>query len=439
MFIIGDNAEFSFNTIRATNHGINEGPPQGRIVTCGRIHDNDIAGGAEWDEDGTNAYHHDPIFLFTGAPGQCAGAKIYNNYIHGVLSSGATSHITGYVFIDPAGWHAPNGIDPVFPNIYTFNNVIDAAPGATNYPANEYFTGAGEEGSVLANNTVTATTGNGGYNFIFETAAAPTPAFTNIQAYNNLFLGPEGASLWESKTPYPGSKVDYNIYAGAGTVNAFGVQTGNVNSFAGWQAVYGDNTGGFDAHGANPSIASVQLNPTSYTLGAGSTAIGAGKNLTSLCGAVPELCFDKAGNPRPATGAWDAGAYQSAPANTFYVRAGATGNGSGSDWTNAYTQLPSNLTRGAIYYVADGTYPSYAFVLPANSSATLITVKKATPANHGTGVGWSDGYGQGQAVFSAGLSQTTNTNGYLTIDGQIERARYGFKINFADGDNGVNF
>jgi len=42
-------------------------------------------------------------------------------------------------------------------------------------------------------------------------------------------------------------------------------------------------------------------------------------------------------------------------AANHYVRAGATGAGDGSDWENAYTQLPPNLVRGDTYYIADGT------------------------------------------------------------------------------------
>src|SRR5947199_10429256 len=45
-----------------------------------------------------------------------------------------------------------------------------------------------------------------------------------------------------------------------------------------------------------------------------------------------------------------------------YVRAGAIGNGSGSDWTNAYPDLPSSLVRGDTYYVAAGNYGVHDFV-----------------------------------------------------------------------------
>ena len=43
-------------------------------------------------------------------------------------------------------------------------------------------------------------------------------------------------------------------------------------------------------------------------------------------------------------------------AANHYVRAGATGSADGTDWTNAFTDLPATLTRGDTYFVADGTY-----------------------------------------------------------------------------------
>lgn len=41
---------------------------------------------------------------------------------------------------------------------------------------------------------------------------------------------------------------------------------------------------------------------------------------------------------------------RAAVAQTYYVRQGAAGASDGSDWTNAFTDLPSNLVRGATYY-----------------------------------------------------------------------------------------
>lgn len=126
----------------------------------------------------------------------------------------------------------------------------------------------------------------------------------------------------------------------------------------------------------------------------------------------------------------------SAEAAERYVRAGATGNNSGSDWTNAYPTLPATLTRGDTYYIADGVYGGYTFDDPV-SGTTRITIKKATINNHGTAPGWDNAFGDGQAVFTGQLTFRTS---YWTLDGQkrdetnwFSGAAYGFAI-----DNNAN-
>src|SRR5205807_5270977 len=81
-----------------------------------------------------------------------------------------------------------------------------------------------------------------------------------------------------------------------------------------------------------------------------------------------------------------------------FVRAGATGNGSGSDWTNAYRDLPAGLVRGDTYYVAAGNYGSHTFN-DSVSGTSVITIQRATVADHGTEVGWSSSY-DGQAAWN---------------------------------------
>lgn len=116
-----------------------------------------------------------------------------------------------------------------------------------------------------------------------------------------------------------------------------------------------------------------------------------------------------------------------------YVREGASGNNDGTDWTNAWTSLPSTLTRGDTYYIADGTYGSYTFD-DAESSTSVITIKKATEASHGTETGWDSGYGDGQAVFSTTGNWTLQfQRDYYIFDGQVasdpaDSATYGFKV-----------
>lgn len=107
----------------------------------------------------------------------------------------------------------------------------------------------------------------------------------------------------------------------------------------------------------------------------------------------------------------------------FYVRAGAGGNGSGTDWNNAYQDLPSTLVRGAVYYLADGSYTRYVFD-DAESSTTTIYVVKATDTYHGTSTGWQSGYGDGVAEFAPetpSFEDFSFTTGYYYLDGGTGR------------------
>lgn len=82
-----------------------------------------------------------------------------------------------------------------------------------------------------------------------------------------------------------------------------------------------------------------------------------------------------------------------------YVRDG--GSGDGSSWTNAWDNLPSTLTRGDTYYIADGSYGSYDCDT-SNSGSTYIYIKKCYDGE-GTCdeiTGWQSSYGDGQAVFT---------------------------------------
>lgn len=123
-------------------------------------------------------------------------------------------------------------------------------------------------------------------------------------------------------------------------------------------------------------------------------------------------------------------------AQTYYVRAGAGGNG--TDWANAYPSLPATLVRGATYYVAAGSYGGYTFDDPA-SGTSLITIRKATATDHGSSTGWQAGYAN-QAVFTGSLRFQSN---YYVFDGQYRnpdwRTGYGFKVDVsgAGGSFGV--
>lgn len=102
-----------------------------------------------------------------------------------------------------------------------------------------------------------------------------------------------------------------------------------------------------------------------------------------------------------------------ARAANHYVYSGATGSSDGSDWANAYTDLPSSFIRGDTYYVGAGSYAAHTFSQTTSGTA-LITILKATVADHGTTTGWLDSYGTGQAVFNGKLEFTSS---YWVVDG----------------------
>ena len=118
-----------------------------------------------------------------------------------------------------------------------------------------------------------------------------------------------------------------------------------------------------------------------------------------------------------------------AQAANRYVRAGAAGAATGADWTNAYATLPATLVRGDVYYIASGNYGTYTFD-DAASGTQVITIKKATIADHGASTGWSDAFGVGQAHFACCLEFLSS---YWVMDGVMGSmsqtpADYGFVI-----------
>jgi len=137
-----------------------------------------------------------------------------------------------------------------------------------------------------------------------------------------------------------------------------------------------------------------------------------------------------------------------ATTNQRYVRQGATGTGSGLDWENAYTSFAGiTYQRDTTYWVADGSYAAPPMIDVALDGTKVIRIKKASTSLHGTETGWSNTYGDGQAVFVAPFKIR---KGYVTIDGSYRSesaaskldwftgSAYGFKIANGVGDYGNN-
>ena len=113
----------------------------------------------------------------------------------------------------------------------------------------------------------------------------------------------------------------------------------------------------------------------------------------------------------------------------FYITPAGAGAKNGADWNNAFAGIPTTLVRGATYYFADGSYPSYNFRTAVDGTKTISFVKAigvAGSAGHGTDVGYNYAtMGAGQAI----LSSIDINSSYFVIDGQKGD---GFSVSPAD-------
>jgi len=122
-------------------------------------------------------------------------------------------------------------------------------------------------------------------------------------------------------------------------------------------------------------------------------------------------------------------------AANHYILASATGADDGTDWTNAWTDMRTEITsftRGDTYYIGDGSYltPLFPGFDDAESGTTLITIQKATVADHGTETGWMASFANQASVNGGWLFDTA----YWVVTGVTrdesnwdDSTAYGFK------------
>jgi hypothetical protein len=117
--------------------------------------------------------------------------------------------------------------------------------------------------------------------------------------------------------------------------------------------------------------------------------------------------------------------FASAHATTYFVRSGASGNG--TSWAQAWGTVSgiswSSLNAGDTVCVAGGTYSGLLTVAKGGTSSTPIIVKRALtvdPVCGSSTAGWSSAY-DSQAVIGG----IVLNNSYVVIDGSVW---HGFKI-----------
>ena len=123
-------------------------------------------------------------------------------------------------------------------------------------------------------------------------------------------------------------------------------------------------------------------------------------------------------------------------AATHYVWCNAKGSGAGTNFTNAYTDLPTNLVRGDTYVVAGDsscTFGTHFFRDPV-SGTSVITVRYAQSSLDSGISGWQSAFATQPAQWNS-LSSSVQwifETGYYTMDGATGNGEnagtYGFRF-----------
>jgi hypothetical protein len=278
-----NDVEIYHNLIFRVDHGIAiTAASTGMSLSSLTIHDNHIYNYANWDNGGS--FHHDGIHMYGQGTSSVNGFQLYNNLFEGPVGTSITAHL----FMEHGG------SDAHISNFSIYNNVAVTDDNSNlNNGLFGIFSGDSGTNQVYNNTFVGATNASGlclGVQYI-----------AGLKLKNNVITSCNQIINFSSNA-YSAGDVDYNIYANiGGNGNAFLYNGTFYGSLAAWQTA-----ALADTHGKNVSSAS--LNSSGVPL-AVSPVIGAGTNLTSI--GIAALDRDKLGRLRPASGAWDSGAYTS--------------------------------------------------------------------------------------------------------------------------------
>jgi hypothetical protein len=271
----------------------------GNPTTGIQIFGNDISDAYVWEEP-KDLNHHNGIYMYAEAcHNAISGEVIHDNYIHGDFGVNTTA----FIFNSCTGGGGADNSSPQF-----YNNVLVASlsgrGGPVTYPDDAFITTSGSNQGIYNNTIVGMTTATGGNGI--QQSSCNVGTGDNASIANNIVstvsLGIGGAGNIVTSDHNDLSNLSNNAMYYAG-------------HFYGNVAAWSSGTG-FDVHSSasNPALNSDD------TLSAKSPAVSLGTNLTSL--GIPGLdvgapqtfganyACGTGCQPRPSSGAWDAGAYE---------------------------------------------------------------------------------------------------------------------------------
>jgi len=289
----GSNSVVENSNIYNVDHGIACGASG--TLSGFSIHDNHFHDYVAWDTGTADKYHHDGVHLWGQNNSIVENGVIYNNLFDG--DSGACC-TTAHIFLQDS-----------IQNVVAFNNVI-LVPSTLSIQGIEL-------GGPTANPTWPLATGNAIYNnFItdgqhFQGGGAALFARdqNNFTAENNVLIGGQADISVVEGGSLSTTGINHELYddlkADFGDLNTFHYQANSPTTiFSTWQSECQ-----CDANSLMVPESQINADSTGH-LQTGSKGIGLGANLTSIAtGMLAPLAKNKDGSARPATGAWNAGAY----------------------------------------------------------------------------------------------------------------------------------
>ncbi len=314
----GNNVLVDFNEVYNCGRCILAGP--GTVVSNVVYHDNIVHDLGIFNGTGV---HEDGFHLFPSAPGQeIDGLMLYNNYLY---NPGINN--TAFIYLEGQFGNLSGGAAPqIFNNLCVLSSsqadfCLEAGMDSGQTVSNT--------GAIIANNTcIGGEYGPTSYSCFNIGSQSGASNWTNINYYNNVHIlggasgSPLPAGLITIGSGTTIAKINNNLYENivtdVGDSNAFAYEGSSMSSFPSWKGML-PSVSGQDSAAVFNTLSSLMISLTTGQPETGSPAIGAGANLTSF--GIAALNCDKpltvgpsgtgSCNPRPSSGGWDIGAYQS--------------------------------------------------------------------------------------------------------------------------------
>jgi hypothetical protein len=389
------------NNFSLSNQAIEMGPDNVgvKVMTNVQVDHNTYTPSRNWDNT-LNYYHHNFFHPFTNTAGSSftGSLQVFDNTASGDMGQ----HSTSMIFIENNNGGGGGSMGPWYIFNNTFNKTNSDSPSGSGVVA------LMSPNGFFLNNTIVQPNSNGANSW---TSLNFYGGATGWTVKNNIFSGGETQIGVQNPATLT---ADDNVYYGSITAdgNSFAYHSTYTSSISTWRTACACDA---SSTTANPQLTS------SLGIGAGSSAINLGANLTSL--SITPLDSDLIGVARPGSGAWTSGAY--------------VGGGGGGVAALTVSGTSANLV--AFGSQNTGTTSGASVVTVTSSGTGTTIVSPTTPPYTITGSNPGD-FSVSAATCTPSLSMATTTT--CTVSVKFTPSTAGARsarLNILSNASGSNF